>query len=140
AFIATMWATRRVGWLLDEIRMHGESAELKDEVVNLAREHGIVTPYTAYLIIEDESRRNVPVAQRTLREMEQDPAALTRARGSYDSTVAEAAAPAARSGAQAVENAKAYDQLKRGENAQQAQLGAGLAKASATTQPTDGCR
>src|SRR5206468_4751488 len=48
-FIPTMWATRRVGWLLDEIRQHGESAELKDEVVRLARAHGIVTPYTAYL-------------------------------------------------------------------------------------------
>ena len=24
AFIPRLWATRRVGWLLDEIRMHGE--------------------------------------------------------------------------------------------------------------------
>jgi Ca-activated chloride channel family protein len=49
AFIPRLWATRRVGWLLDEIRLHGESKELKDEVVELARKHGIVTPYTAYL-------------------------------------------------------------------------------------------
>ena len=39
-----------------------------------------------------------------------------------------------------MENAKAYDQLKRGENAQQAQLGAGLAKASAPNQTTAGYR
>ena len=52
-FIPRLWATRRVGWLLDEIRMHGESVELKDEIVKLAREHGIVTPYTSYLILED---------------------------------------------------------------------------------------
>ena len=38
----------------------------------LAREHGIVTPYTAYLIIEDESRRGVPELSRTFRELEGD--------------------------------------------------------------------
>src|SRR5207237_6575787 len=38
AFIPRLWATRRVGWLLDEIRLHGESKELKDEVVR-SEEH-----------------------------------------------------------------------------------------------------
>ena len=51
----TLWATRRVGYLLDEIRLHGENAELRDEVTVLARKYGIVTPYTAYLIVEDET-------------------------------------------------------------------------------------
>jgi len=31
-FIPRLWATRRVGYLLDEIRLHGEKRELKDEV------------------------------------------------------------------------------------------------------------
>ena len=53
-FIPRLWATRRVGYLLDEIRLHGENAELRDEVTDLARKYGIVTPYTAYLIVEDE--------------------------------------------------------------------------------------
>src|SRR5205814_4550151 len=30
-FIPRLWATRRVGYLLDEIRLHGENAELRDE-------------------------------------------------------------------------------------------------------------
>jgi Ca-activated chloride channel family protein len=64
-FIARLWATRRVGYLLDEIRLRGESGELRDEVIQLAREHGIVTPYTAYLIVEDERRR---VAANEIRE------------------------------------------------------------------------
>ena len=59
SFVPQLWATRRVGWLLDEMRMHGESAELKDEVIRLSREFGIVTPYTAYLVLEDEERRSV---------------------------------------------------------------------------------
>jgi Ca-activated chloride channel family protein len=71
-WIAKLWATRRVGYLLDEIRLHNENQELKDEIVALARRFGVVTPYTAMLIIEDENRRGVPVAQRSLREMEYD--------------------------------------------------------------------
>lgn len=66
-FIPRLWATRRVGYLLDEIRLRGENRELKEEVTELARKYGVVTPYTAYLIQEDETRRNVPVAQQTFR-------------------------------------------------------------------------
>jgi Ca-activated chloride channel family protein len=65
-FIPRLWATRRVGYLLDEIRLRGENAELRDEVTDLARRYGIVTPYTAYLILEDETQRNVPVRMRSL--------------------------------------------------------------------------
>ena len=65
-FIPRLWATRRVGYLLDEIRLHGEKGELKDEVVALARRWGIVTPYTSYLIIEDEESRGVPLARQSM--------------------------------------------------------------------------
>ena len=65
-FIPRLWATRRVGYLLDEIRLHGENSELRDEITQLARKYGIVTPYTAYLIVEDESRRNVPTQLRSM--------------------------------------------------------------------------
>jgi Ca-activated chloride channel family protein len=64
-FIPRLWATRRVGHLLDEIRLRGENAELKQEVTELARQYGIVTPYTAYLIVEDESRRGLASNVRT---------------------------------------------------------------------------
>jgi Ca-activated chloride channel family protein len=53
-FVARLWATRRVGDLLDEIRLQGESAELKNEVIALAKEFGLVTPYTSYLVQEEE--------------------------------------------------------------------------------------
>jgi Ca-activated chloride channel family protein len=61
-----------VGFLLDEIRLRGESQELKDEVTELARRYGIVTPYTAYLIIEDERRRDLPATSRFLPQLEQN--------------------------------------------------------------------
>jgi Ca-activated chloride channel family protein len=71
-FIPRLWATRRVGYLLDEIRLRGENGELRDEVTELARKYGIVTPYTAYLIVEDEARRGVPVAMQSLRRLGED--------------------------------------------------------------------
>ncbi len=71
-FIPRLWATRRVGYLLDEIRLHGENSELRDEVTELARKYGIVTPYTAYLITEDEARRGVPLAVQSLPQINSD--------------------------------------------------------------------
>lgn len=71
-FIPRLWATRRVGYLLDEIRLHGENNELRDEVTELARRYGIVTPYTAYLIAEDEKRRGVPSQVQTFNRLESD--------------------------------------------------------------------
>ncbi|MDJ0839816.1 MAG: VIT domain-containing protein [Acidobacteriota bacterium] len=55
-FIPELWAQRRVGHLLDEIRLHGEDRELIDEIKRLARRYGIVTPYTSYLILEDSPK------------------------------------------------------------------------------------
>ena len=65
-FIPKLWATRRVGYLLEQIRLNGENKELRDEATELAKKYGIVTPYTAYLIVEDEAQRGVPVNQRML--------------------------------------------------------------------------
>jgi Ca-activated chloride channel family protein len=56
-FIPPLWASRRIGYLLDLIRLNGDDKELVDEVTMLAREHGIITPYTSYLIMEDEEIR-----------------------------------------------------------------------------------
>jgi Ca-activated chloride channel family protein len=119
-FIPRLWATRRVGWMLDEIRLHGETKELKDEVVRLAREHGIVTPYTAYLILEDERSRNVPVAMQNFRELATDGPALREARDYYGKARAEAAAPGAQAGGVAVDNSRRINDLKSGWNEQQA--------------------
>lgn len=53
-FLPRLWANRKVGYLLDEIRLHGRNSELVDEVVRLAKRYGIVTPFTSALILEDE--------------------------------------------------------------------------------------
>src|SRR5206468_2144871 len=82
-FIPRLWATRRVGYLLDEIRLHGENTELRDEVTELARKYGIVTPYTAYLIVEDEAKRGVPLAAQNLPQLGTDKLARDEAQQNY---------------------------------------------------------
>jgi Ca-activated chloride channel family protein len=52
-FVEHLWARRKVGYLLDQIRVNGESKEVVDEVVALARKYGIATPYTSYLVVPD---------------------------------------------------------------------------------------
>ena len=56
SFLAPMWAQRKVGYLLEQIRLHGESDELKAEIIALGETFGLVTPYTSYLVIEDQMR------------------------------------------------------------------------------------
>ncbi|MBV8857854.1 MAG: VWA domain-containing protein [Acidobacteria bacterium] len=51
-FLPRLWATRRVGWLMEQIRTNGEQKELTDEIVDLGTRYGIVTPYTSYLAVE----------------------------------------------------------------------------------------
>jgi Ca-activated chloride channel homolog len=130
SFVPQLWATRRVGWLLDEMRMHGESSELKDEVIRLSRDFGIVTPYTAYLVLEDEDRRNVPVNLRSYQEMEKDRDAMDSAKSRLDSVRREAASEASRAGASAVENSQAMQDLKSVTTVPQAAPAEGLAKKS----------
>lgn len=52
-FIAPLWATRKIGYLLAQIRLHGEGTEAVDEIVALAIRYGIVTPYTSFLVQEN---------------------------------------------------------------------------------------
>ncbi len=53
-FIGRYWAMRQIGTLLKEIRLNGENEELVNEIIELGMEFGVVTPYTSYLVIEDE--------------------------------------------------------------------------------------
>jgi Ca-activated chloride channel family protein len=53
-FVARLWATRKIGALLEQIRRNGPHQELIDEIVDLSLQYGIVTPYTSYLVVEPE--------------------------------------------------------------------------------------
>jgi Ca-activated chloride channel homolog len=55
-FLPRLWATRRVGWLMEQVRANGEQKELRDEIVDLGTRYGIVTPYTSYLALEPNAQ------------------------------------------------------------------------------------
>lgn len=55
-FVERLWAVRRVGDLIDQIDMNGQNRELVDELVDLSRKYGLMTPYTSFLADE-----NVPL-------------------------------------------------------------------------------
>jgi Ca-activated chloride channel family protein len=61
-FVEHLWARRKVGYMLDQIRANGEKKELVDEVIALAKKYGITTPYTSYLIVPDGPVPTVPIA------------------------------------------------------------------------------
>ncbi len=69
-YLPRLWATRRVGWLMEQVRTNGEQKELRDEIVDLGTRYGIVTPYTSYLALEegDVSRQitAVPIQRGTI--------------------------------------------------------------------------
>jgi Ca-activated chloride channel family protein len=56
AYLPRMWAVRRVGFLMDQINLKGFNEELKNEIVRLGTQFGIVTPYTSFLVVEDNPR------------------------------------------------------------------------------------
>jgi len=67
SFLGRLWATRRVGYLLEQMRLNGANQELRDEIIQLGTRYGIVTPYTSFLVTEDMKdlgRQNLPMEQR----------------------------------------------------------------------------
>lgn len=50
--IPRLWATRKIGYLLNQIRLKGADQESIDQIVRLSIRFGIVTPYTSYLVTE----------------------------------------------------------------------------------------
>lgn len=63
AFVAKIWATRKIGFLLEQIRKNGADDELKNEIVTLAKRYGILTPYTSFLVLEDQSPERVSLRE-----------------------------------------------------------------------------
>jgi Ca-activated chloride channel homolog len=50
ASLPRLWAARKIGTLLNKIRLEGNDRETIDQIVKLSIRYGIVTPYTSYLV------------------------------------------------------------------------------------------
>jgi Ca-activated chloride channel family protein len=101
-FIPRLWAQRKIGQLLSQIRLHGAVDELVDEVVALSTRYGIVTPYTSFLV-EEPQMVLTDAGRQQLSQALQSPAPTGAPSPLGVGGGAPALAPEARSGAQAVE-------------------------------------
>ena len=71
-----LWATRKIGFLLNKIRLQGADPETIDQIVKLSIRYGIVTPYTSYLVTEPSpigAENQARVAQQALKDYNAQP-------------------------------------------------------------------
>ncbi len=64
SFVPRLWAGQKVDFLLEQIRNSGQEKpdqELVNEITLLAKQHGIVTPYTSFLMADDTVSGNTPM-------------------------------------------------------------------------------
>jgi Ca-activated chloride channel family protein len=98
AFVAKLWATRRVGEIIDELDLRGKNDELIKELVDLATKHGILTPYTSFLADDTAASRDLAAATRftedRLAELQDAEGELAFRQREAKSTLLRAAAPA----------------------------------------------
>ncbi len=118
-FIPPMWATRAVGYLLEQIRLQGNQQELIDEVVRLSKTYGIITPYTSYLILEDEQTQ---IGMRNLRQEEaifsnrmrsQTPASRNKIASEYESSMNQIDGKASVQASEELQDMNASDNLAK---------------------------
>ncbi len=126
-FLPRLWATRRVGYLLDQIRLHGQAKELIEEVVRLATRYGILTPYTSYLVLEPGATTSTATeAGGALRDRRVDAAPGMPGMGG-GAGPAGAPAPSrpteAKAGRDAVDRSQAEGQLRRADRAARSEGG-----------------
>jgi len=113
-FLPRLWAVRKVGFLLEEIRRNGESPELVDEIKRLGTRYGILTPYTSFLVVEERELQRVGFRLGGGGDAPATPAAdprerLEEARAALGPA---AASPAPKAKRGAVEGAKIAKELK----------------------------
>lgn len=52
SYLPRLWATRKIGFLLNSVRLDAPSDEVIDEIVELSKRYGVITPYTSFLVEE----------------------------------------------------------------------------------------
>lgn len=112
-FVARLWATRRIGDLIEQVRRSGPQQELIDEIVDLSLRYGIVTPYTSYLVLEPDEFAPRPLAEDEGGVFTYAPRAIRSDAQKRVAAAAVDAAAAAPSGAAAVQASVERSALQR---------------------------
>ncbi|MFL5410649.1 MAG: VIT and vWA domain-containing protein [Myxococcales bacterium] len=77
AFVARLWAQKRIDYLLAQNRLQGERSEAKDEIIALSTRYQIVTPYTSLVAVQPQDQRLAQVFPARVRPG--DPVVMVRA-------------------------------------------------------------
>ncbi|MGL4651335.1 MAG: VWA domain-containing protein, partial [Caldilineaceae bacterium] len=112
-FVARLWATRKIGSLMEQIRRDGPDQELVSAIVDLSLTYGIVSPYTSYLVLE-------PGMEGTGGALSFDSGATLRESAAGEAAAtADMVAAAPASGAEAVERSQDTFAMAEAETVQQ---------------------
>ena len=106
--IPRLWATRKIGYLLNQVRLHGPDQETVDQIVRLSIRYGIVTPYTSYLVTEPAAlgaAEQDRIAQDQLRQMQAQAAAPSSGQAAVEKAAGQGSMAEAQAPAQAETNA-----------------------------------
>lgn len=82
-FIEKLWASRRIGEIIDQLDLNGQNDELVQELVTLSVRHGIMTPYTSFLADENqdksvaiEGQSNIDITRKNTLQLKQQDGAF----------------------------------------------------------------
>ena len=85
-----LWATRKIGALLAQIKLNGADKETVDQVVHLSIRYGIITPYTSYLVNEPDAvgqDAQQQIANDALNQLQNAPAAPSFGAGAVQKSI-----------------------------------------------------
>ena len=98
-FVPKLWAGRRIGFLLEDMRKNGETPEVKAEVIRLSKKYGIMTPYTAFLAAPEAVRFASREPQLSLDQRSQPNSRYFAAPSSPSATASESGSNQSKAGA-----------------------------------------
>jgi len=78
-FLPRLWATRKIGALLQQIRLEGPEEETIKQIVRLSIRYGIITPYTSFLVTEPNAlgaEAQEGIAAQTFAQIQSTPTAV----------------------------------------------------------------
>jgi Ca-activated chloride channel family protein len=84
--VPRLWATRKIGYLEEQLRLHGHNAELLEELVGLSKEYGILSQYTSFLVdVDAKTPMAMPNGVRRLNVQNKPKASASLGRAKVDS-------------------------------------------------------
>ena len=70
--IERLWALSRIDEVMEQVREHGETAKLKQQVVDLGTEYSLVTDYTSMVVLNETDMEDAGIQRRNARRVNRE--------------------------------------------------------------------